>query len=413
MPKHGNEEPEKTTKRKRRKRGQKADPTYLPPQTRVFPQPRDPWDPLNDSVYGRSIRDKQDPYSMVMVRAEAGDMTPFEPVGFYSPGMIKRVASVSGQADVTTSGLVQTPQRRRPRREAAAFKMLVYDASGYREAFRLGVWKPDHKTPVAKKVGADIRQATIESVNEEKPPLVPVEEKRFEITLTQQELKKALEHPVKGRDQGRVMAHRGRVSAAAAVKEAYGIDLSDKEVSVDFEWSHLVAHRFAAEESQVSNNLVATTKYANSQMLDAVEAPLQRLIQEYPDVKVKLTVSADVKPGTHIAEAIYYDVQFENGNGVTFVFDPFAREKTSISLKHFGFELLKQVMLNPREVDKVEPRIEAHAVEIKNRGLFAPKPKKTGRQKRRQEETVEEEAVKEEAVEEEAAQTKSTRRKLF
>lgn len=98
--------------------------------------------------------------------------------------------------------------------------------------------------------------------------------------------------------------------------------------TLDWEWGHLIGHRFAGAESQSANNLVLMTKHANTYMM-FLEAEAVRLAHKYPDLSFKLLVKAELeedpmKKKCHAAKAISYKIICDDAAlDLTYDVDPY------------------------------------------------------------------------------------------
>jgi hypothetical protein len=130
--------------------------------------------------------------------------------------------------------------------------------------------------------------------------------------------------------------HKRKVSQKAVMDgesaEEHVIKHSVAIKNVRFEWAHLLAHALVGSVGQQQDNLVATTAYANTDMIFA-EAELAIFSSKYPD-GFDVEVTAYVLSGTHIAEKIEYKIKIP-GCEQTYEFDGQSPVQPHISFKNY------------------------------------------------------------------------------
>lgn len=111
--------------------------------------------------------------------------------------------------------------------------------------------------------------------------------------------------------------------------------------NVKFEWAHLLAHAIVGASGQHTDNLVAATIHANTEMIFA-EADIPLLNEKYPD-GFTLEVTAFLIEGTQAAANIEYKIitpDFQK----TYTFDGQNTEQPHICFRHYFHALTKSLI---------------------------------------------------------------------
>ena len=140
----------------------------------------------------------------------------------------------------------------------------------------------------------------------------PESNKKFQqAKITHEKLEKRREEDLKNNFKRSISQNKIMVKEdvperkGSATDYTHSTTLFDKNIR--WEWLHLVAHSIAGKASQNSDNLVAGTAFANTEMMFA-ESTFNYLSRVYPK-GFTLSVKATLIPETHIATAIYYTIK--------------------------------------------------------------------------------------------------------
>lgn len=172
-------------------------------------------------------------------------------------------------------------------------------------------------------------------------------------TITHKQLEKRRMEDLKNKfrrsiSQNKIMAKSGVPERkGSATDYTLTTKLFDKDLR--WEWLHLVAHMINGANSQDSENLVAGTAYANTEMMFA-EATLNYLARVYPD-GFNLSVRATLIPGTHIATAIYYMIKTPDFE-IPFEFNTQTSNRPHINFQSYYNYLIEELVRSTHQSKK-------------------------------------------------------------
>lgn len=171
-----------------------------------------------------------------------------------------------------------------------------------------------------------------------------------EETITAEKLEETQKEIAK--QHGKRLTSQNKAMVKKGISEKHGSATSYVDSAVDFinvseeikripcEWGHMLLYAFFGEDSQTSENLLAITKHANTDMM-LVESQLKSLAEKYPD-GFTLHVEAKLYPRTHIASVISYRITTPDFS-FKFEFDPHSQNKPHVIYADYIKELLKAV----------------------------------------------------------------------
>lgn len=155
------------------------------------------------------------------------------------------------------------------------------------------------------------KSASVANIKE--PPKEGVKNSTAQITLAT--LKHATGERQKRKKKGLSLESQSKVMTRAGgkVKEcgvnayarAAGFGSSDTD---DFDYNHLVSKEFLDKAAQRVENLVAGTKFVNTDII-MLENQVKKLVKRDPVNGIEISVSANLVEGTHIADEIIYEIK--------------------------------------------------------------------------------------------------------
>lgn len=140
--------------------------------------------------------------------------------------------------------------------------------------------------------------------------------------------------------------HQAMASSSAAVKKVsatkYALAAGVQVHNIPWEYAHLVMYTILGALSQTTDNLCATTKFCNTDMMALEAEVLEMLKNEYSE-GFTLNVKANIIPNTHIATSIEYGIVTDDFE-LPFTLNAQTIARPHVSMKDYVHEFMSAVI---------------------------------------------------------------------